>query len=282
MFPRSNFTGRNLPRSRGGGAAGDLRKQNFRRRIVLLIVLPTIVTAAALPPYFAVAIVALCLLAIAVSQTNTVGEPVARTGMSLAAWLVLMGALAVAGTLLAVGVLQKLNMVPGGVQMPPERIMNVNGSPLDPTRETTDQVIVEDLALQMLVAIRDQDDATLKSLGTDSEKAGWRDALPHLALEMRERFQQMTGKPFEMRVSESLVEGDRAVVKCDGPKELNGVYLALFFVKTDEGWRNWTLCNSPASKPLAQHLAHFKPGTIEQYLPQLTGALNARSVRPTR
>jgi hypothetical protein len=44
------------------------------------------------------------------------------------------------------------------------------------------------------------------------------------------------------------------VVQCTGPKELGDVYLVLFFVKTDAGWCNWALRNSPTSKPLSDHL----------------------------
>jgi hypothetical protein len=118
---------------------------------------------------------------------------------------------------------------------------------------TTDQVIVEDLALAMLVAIRDKDDAALKALASDRIKA-WPDALPQFAMEMRERFAQMTGGPFNMKVTQSIVEGDIAAVKCDGPKELSGTYLALFFVRTDAGWKNFSLRNSPPSIALETQL----------------------------
>ncbi len=64
----------------------------------------------------------------------------------------------------------------------------------------------------------DKEDAKLKSLATDSVKAGWREALPQFAVEMRERFQQGRGRPFSMFPTEVLLEGDRAVVKCDDPK----------------------------------------------------------------
>lgn len=57
-----------------------------------------------------------------------------------------------------------------------------------------------------------------------------------------------------MQVSESLAIGDVAAVKCTGPKGLNGVYLALFFVKTDAGWKNFSLQNSPPSISLETHL----------------------------
>jgi hypothetical protein len=118
--------------------------------------------------------------------------------------------------------------------------------------------LVEDLALQVLAAIREQDDRKLKSLATDSVKTGWRDALPTFALEARERFLEMTGKSFLMFPAESRVEGDVAAVKCTGPKQLNGVYLVLFFSKTSEGWKNCWLRNSPAATPLAQHLDNFR------------------------
>jgi hypothetical protein len=64
---------------------------------------------------------------------------------------------------------------------------------------------------------------------------------------------------FDLRPGESLVEDDRAVVKCTGPKELGGTYLVLFFVKTADGWRNWSLRNSPPATPLAEHLKQRPP-----------------------
>lgn len=127
------------------------------------------------------------------------------------------------------------------------------GAQREPRTPTRDQVIVEDLALAMLVAIRDKDDAKLQSLAVDKID-GWRDALPHFAMEGRERFRQHTGKEFTLYPGESLVEGNRAVVKCTGPDELDGMYLVLFFIKTDEGWRNWNMRNSPPRTPLSEHL----------------------------
>ena len=117
------------------------------------------------------------------------------------------------------------------------------------TPPSADQVVVEDLALRMLVAIREKDDATLRALATDKLKE-WDKALPLFALEMRERFQQHMGKPFEMYPTESFVKGDRAVVKCTGAKE---VYLVLYFVRTPDGWRNWMIRNSPLTAPLAKY-----------------------------
>ena len=112
-----------------------------------------------------------------------------------------------------------------------------------------DQVIVEDLALRMLVAIREKDDAALRSLATDKLK-DWHAVLPQFALEMRERFQQHMGKPFQMFPVESFLKGDRAVVKCTGAKQ---VYLVLYFVRTPDGWRNWMLRNSPLTVPLVAY-----------------------------
>ena len=110
----------------------------------------------------------------------------------------------------------------------------------------------------MIVAIREKDDATLRSLASDRIKA-WPGALPVFAVEMRERYRQLTGNDsFDLRAVESLVEGDLATVKCTGPKELNGVYLILFFVNTPDGWRNHSLRNSPPDISLAEHMAHFK------------------------
>jgi serine/threonine protein kinase len=219
-------------------------KRNFGVLVVLAIALPVIIAAASLPPHFAVPIVVLCLLAIVVAKVKTVGEPFPRRKMSTAAWVVLVGALAVADALLIIALVSKMRTPPA----------DLSATQIQPS-VSTDQIIVEDLALQMLVAIRDKEDTKLKALATDSVKAGWREALPQFAVEMRERFQQGRGRPFNMFPTEVLVEGDRAVVKCDDPKGTNQIYLALFFVKTDEGWRNWSLHNAPPTKPLEDFLA---------------------------
>ena len=124
---------------------------------------------------------------------------------------------------------------------------------------TTDQVIVEDLALHMLVAIREKDDSKLRALACDAV-AGWRDALPNFAVEMRAQFRQLTGhEAFDLRAVEALVDGPLAVVKCTGPKELNGMYLVLFFVKTDDGWRNWSLRNAPPERRLNEFMKEKPP-----------------------
>ena len=126
-------------------------------------------------------------------------------------------------------------------------------APLPESVKRVWKVIVEDLATQMLVAIRDKDDAALKAMATDRFK-GWTEALPKFALEAREKFLQKTKKSFQMFAGESVVLGNVAAVKCTGPKELNGIYLALFFVKTEGGWKNFCLRNSPSTIPLTTHL----------------------------
>jgi serine/threonine protein kinase len=118
------------------------------------------------------------------------------------------------------------------------------------TPASADQIVAEHLAMRMLAAIRDKDDAALQELATDERTKGWRESLPQFAFEMRENFRQLTGKPFDMQVAGSLVRDDAALVKCTGPKELNGIYLVLFFVKTGDGWENCWLHNSPPSTPL--------------------------------
>ncbi len=121
------------------------------------------------------------------------------------------------------------------------------------SRTSKDQVVVEDLALEMLVAIREKDNTALKA-GSVDRIQGWRDAWPHFSLELRERFRQMTGKPFTMYPAWSIVRGEVAAVKCTGPKELKGVYFVLFFVRTHSGWKNFSMRNSPPSVPLETHL----------------------------
>ena len=124
---------------------------------------------------------------------------------------------------------------------------------------TTDQVIVEDLSLQMLVALREKDDSKLRALACDNVE-GWRDVLPNFAVEMREHYRQLTGnEALDLHAVEALVDGNLAVVKCTGPKELNGIYLVLFFVKTNDGWRNWTLRNSPPERRLNEFMKEKPP-----------------------
>jgi tRNA A-37 threonylcarbamoyl transferase component Bud32 len=125
---------------------------------------------------------------------------------------------------------------------------------------TRDQMLVEDQALLLLAAIRDKDDAALRRMSTDL-LPGWRKALPQFAFELRERVRAKTGKPLSLTPTESLVEGRLAVVKCTGPKGLEGVYLVLYFVNTDQGWRNWMLRNGPPSKPLADFLKEKPPAS---------------------
>lgn len=127
-----------------------------------------------------------------------------------------------------------------------------------------EKITVEDLALQMIVAIREKNDAKLKSLASDQVK-GWPDALPVFAVELREHFRQFTGNEnFDLKAGESLVEGDLAAVRCTGPVELEGKCLVLFFVKTKEGWRNHSLRNSTVGNPLEKHLAELKVAIRKQ------------------
>jgi hypothetical protein len=124
--------------------------------------------------------------------------------------------------------------------------------------ERSERIAVEDLALHLLVAIREKDDAKLKSLASDRIK-GWPDALPVFAVELREHFRQATGsESFDLRASESLINSELAVVKCTGPEALHGMCLVLNFVKTADGWRNHSLRNSSEQTPLAEHLAKLQ------------------------
>ena len=66
-------------------------------------------------------------------------------------------------------------------------------------------------------------------------------------------YRQSTGnEAFDLRASESLVDGKLAVVRCTGPAELKGKCLALYFVKTDDGWRNHSLRATTQDVPLPE------------------------------
>jgi hypothetical protein len=140
---------------------------------------------------------------------------------------------------------------------------------------------VEDLALHLLVAIREKDDAKLKSLASDRIK-GWPDALPVFAVELREHFRQATGsESFDLRASESLINSELAVVKCTGPEALHGMCLVLNFVKTADGWRNHSLRNSSEQTPLAEHLAKLQMELQKVQQPQHPAPPPATSSTPS-
>lgn len=121
-----------------------------------------------------------------------------------------------------------------------------------------DKIAVEDLALQMIVAIRGKDDAKLKLLASDRIK-GWPDALPVFAVEMREHMRQFTGdEKFELQAGESLVDGDLAAVRCTGPAALQGKCLVMYFGRSDGAWKNLSLRNATQEMPLARLLGDFR------------------------
>ena len=121
-----------------------------------------------------------------------------------------------------------------------------------------DKVLIEDLALHMIVAIRGKDDAKLKSLAADRIK-GWSEALPTFAVELREHYRQIMGdEKFEMKAGESLVDGDFGAVRCTGPAALQGKCLVMLFVKTDEGWKNQLLRSATENIALKDLLADFR------------------------
>lgn len=135
---------------------------------------------------------------------------------------------------------------------------------IHPIESSSNKVAIEDLALRMIVAIRDKDDATLRSLAID-RTPGWRDALPTFALELRERYRQLTGKDdFDLRPTDSLVKGDYGVVRCTGPAMLEGRCVIFSFVKSPEGWKNCKLQISTDDMPLDDHLAGIKVTAPEE------------------
>ncbi len=157
----------------------------------------------------------------------------------------------------AVGILQTAEFTasPRAVKI---RYKLVHSSPIARSSVANDKVMVEDLALQMIVAIREKDDAKLRNLASDRIK-GWPESLPQFAVELRERYRQNTGnESFDMRAGESLVDGDFAAVRCTGPQELEGKCVVLFFVKTQDGWLNHSLRASMESVPLTDSLAALK------------------------
>ena len=134
-----------------------------------------------------------------------------------------------------------------------------------------DRVAVEESALHFLAAVRENDRQALRGLCTDRTE-GWTEAVvEHFSLELRERFRPLAGGEFNLHPSDSIVVGDRAVVRCIGPDELNGTYLALGFVRTPHGWRNWSLKNSPPNQPLQRHFDNFS-SQLDKLEDKVTGS----------
>lgn len=131
-------------------------------------------------------------------------------------------------------------------------------TPGAPQSALPDRALVENLARRLISAIRDKDDATLRSLA-GARIAGWPDALPAFAAELREHYRQDAGDgAFDLRPAETLVEGDLAAVRCTGPSVPGGRCLVLFFSREPDGWRNHSLRASNVATPLARHLDALK------------------------
>ena len=127
-----------------------------------------------------------------------------------------------------------------------------------PAATDADRADLEQLAPRFLAAIRDKDDTTLRSLASH-RIPGWPDALPAFAAELRQHYRQDAGDgAFDLRATDTLVDGDLAALRCTGSKALGGRCLILFFVRESDGWRNYTLRTATAEVPLAGHLDVLK------------------------
>ena len=113
---------------------------------------------------------------------------------------------------------------------------------------------VREVAQKLAAAMRAGDDAAMKVNACDLI-AGWRDALPVFAKELRGKLQELAGttEPLE-KIDEVFVDGDFAVVKT-AKLEKAGACLIVFFANTPDGWQNWTLRNAPMDAKLKDRLA---------------------------
>lgn len=181
------------------------------------------------------------------SRHQRQGRIVARLAASFVLLLVVTGlAIAYEGTLYRLFGLSQARVEP--------RNPAVSGQPTLASTQTTnpksaDQIMVEDLSLDFIAAIRDKNDAKLTSLATNEIKQ-WPASLPHFALELRERALNLTGEELHLFPTESAIAGNRAVVRCTGSEKLRGVCLILYWVKTEQGWKNWLFRNAPETAPL--------------------------------
>ncbi|MCF7674495.1 MAG: protein kinase, partial [Akkermansiaceae bacterium] len=146
------------------------------------------------------------------------------------------------------------------------------------------RVMVEDLALQFLVAIREQDEKALRELCVDRTE-GWTAALVgQFAMELREMFHKKTGAEFTMYPDSIRVEKDLAVVTCRAFREvqkfLGGNILVLYFCRTGEGWKVWTARKAPASQSLDEHLEQARKWAAEWDHPETGNAVETTPATP--
>jgi len=116
------------------------------------------------------------------------------------------------------------------------------------------ETAVREAALRFLTAMATRDDRTLKKLSRDVVTKGWAEAVSHFADEIRVRLTE-SGVGLEplQRIDQVLMAGDLAAVRTV-TLEKQKAYLALFFSKTPDGWRNSGLRNAPSGMPLSECL----------------------------
>ena len=134
----------------------------------------------------------------------------------------------------------------------PTSVKNPSSRPVS-ANATKDQAVRE-VAQKLTFAMRSGDDAAMKASACDLI-AGWRDALPVFAKEIRGQLQELAGPTDSLeKIGEVFVGGDFAAVKT-AEIEKAGACLILFFAKTSAGWRSWTLRNAPLDAKLKDLLA---------------------------
>jgi len=107
----------------------------------------------------------------------------------------------------------------------------------------------------LVTAMRAGDDAAMKANACDLI-AGWRDALPVFAKELRGKLQELAGTTEPLEKIDTIFEDyDFRAVKT-AMLEKAGTCLILFFAKTPDGWRNWTLRNAPMDANLKDCLSN--------------------------
>ncbi|MBB5352466.1 putative Ser/Thr protein kinase [Haloferula luteola] len=122
---------------------------------------------------------------------------------------------------------------------------------------TADQVQLEQAAMDLIVAIRDGNEATLTALAGDTVE-DWPRRLREVARELRERFRESAGKKaFDFEVANSAVADSWGLVRCTGGPEGVGTCVVMFFVRTGEGWRNCLLRTSTEEESLDAHWAYW-------------------------
>ncbi|HUU60378.1 MAG TPA: hypothetical protein VMZ50_12595, partial [Phycisphaerae bacterium] len=138
-------------------------------------------------------------------------------------------------------------------------------APADSGKDLKGKAAVEDVARRFLAAIADRNGEAMRGLILEDPPRWTKDRMPRLAKELRDDV--YAEDPARLtNIRETVLKGDLAAVRADGPKRQPGKHLVLILQRGVTGWRVRAADDSGAqvpSPPLREQL--------ERYIRRLTG-----------